>query len=244
MVVIPKQAGADDSDEQQIPLTAGHNEQVVGEDTGGKNEEAPQTADTQQIPHNLLHVRLADACSVRHHQRGGLACAESTWTIVRQLPRWMVSMDSSDKALTISWHKHALRVLTGTTRNSTSAREGRQDGSVGPESAETSSCNISKLAKARIADSRLRHQDTSIFSQGREDQEMFDTVFSRHCWWTTSWHLRSTTMVDAPDAQSARAICTMLWKPKSLQIMYAALMHRRKRNAVTARAPEGRRLEV
>ena len=47
-----------------------------GENTGGKDEETPQTAGSQQIPHDRLHTGLADECCVEHYQRGILARAK------------------------------------------------------------------------------------------------------------------------------------------------------------------------
>ena len=76
MVAIPGHAGADDFDEHRyLSLLATMSKWMV-RILVERMRKATQTADSQQIPHNRPHVGLADECSVRHHQRGILACAE------------------------------------------------------------------------------------------------------------------------------------------------------------------------
>ena len=83
------------------------------------------------------------------------------------------------------------------------------------------------------------HGEKTGYVIGRHDQKMNHTAFRIFAGWTTSGsfaHNTTTlqTMIDDL-THSLHHNLGMQWKPKSMQVMYAAHMHRN-RNVVTARA--------
>ena len=78
MVALPKQTGADSLDEHRY-LSAGDNEQMASEDSGGKNEATSQTGGgARSISHDRIHARLADECGDRNRQ-GIVVARQEIW---------------------------------------------------------------------------------------------------------------------------------------------------------------------
>ena len=105
------------------------------------------------------------------------------------------------------------------------------------------SCSIALQTCGTVAqrENRTRHRQSRRRPRD-EPHSLFASLLGDNIWLFARDTTTLQTMVDEV-THSVHHNLGMHWKPKSMQIMHAAQLHRRHRNTVTVRAPGSHRLK-